>query len=106
MKFTVTLVCLGVIALAGCTALPTAGPNLSQVLDQAVTDGQRHFDIVDVDNRVVPAFPPPPRRPRGGRVVKKGFPRGSGFFHFGRGNPRCAANFPPPPFGKNARPAT
>ena len=53
MKFTVTLVCLGVIALAGCTALPTAGPNLSQVLDQAVTDGQRHFDIVDVDNRVV-----------------------------------------------------
>jgi polysaccharide biosynthesis/export protein len=53
MKFTVTLVCLGVIALAGCTALPTAGPNLSQVLDQAVTDGQRHFDIVDVDNHVV-----------------------------------------------------
>ncbi len=53
MKFPVILVCLGGALLAGCTALPTAGPTVSQVFDQAVTDGQRHFDIVDVDNHVV-----------------------------------------------------
>lgn len=53
MKIAVFLVCLGTAALAGCTALPTAGPTVSQVFDQAVTNGQRHFDIVDVDNRVV-----------------------------------------------------
>ena len=53
MKFAVFLVCLGGAALAGCSALPTAGPTVSQVFDQAVTDGQRHFDIVDVDNHVV-----------------------------------------------------
>ena len=53
MKFVAPLVCLGGVALAGCTALPTAGPNLRQVLDQSVTDGQRHFDVVDVDNHVV-----------------------------------------------------
>jgi polysaccharide biosynthesis/export protein len=53
MKIAVFLVCLGGVALAGCSALPTAGPTVSQVFDQAVTDGQRHFDIVDVDNQVV-----------------------------------------------------
>ena len=53
MKIAVFLVCLGGAALAGCSALPTAGPTVSQVFDQAVTDGQRHFDIVDVDNQVV-----------------------------------------------------
>jgi len=53
MKFPVTLVCLGGLALTGCSTLPTAGPTVSQVFDQAVTDGQRHFDIVDVDDRVV-----------------------------------------------------
>ncbi|HEV2100596.1 MAG TPA: polysaccharide biosynthesis/export family protein [Stellaceae bacterium] len=56
MKFVARLVCLGGAALAGCTALPTAGPNLRQVLDQSVTDGQRRFDIVDVDNHVVAAL--------------------------------------------------
>jgi polysaccharide biosynthesis/export protein len=53
MKFPVTLVCLGGVALAGCSTLPTSGPTVSQVFDQAVTDGQRHFDLVDVDNHVV-----------------------------------------------------
>ena len=53
MKFAVSLVCLGCVALAGCSALPAAGPTVNQLFDQAVTDGQRHFDIVDVDNHVV-----------------------------------------------------
>ncbi len=53
MKIAVILACLGGAALTGCTALPTAGPTVGQVFDQAVTNGRRHFDIVDVDNRVV-----------------------------------------------------
>ena len=53
MRIAVIFACLGGVALTGCTALPTAGPTVSQVFDQAVTNGQRHFDIVDVDNRVV-----------------------------------------------------
>ena len=53
MKIAVILACLGGAVLTGCTALPTAGPTVGQVFDQAVTNGRRHFDIVDVDNRVV-----------------------------------------------------
>jgi len=53
MKFAVILICLGGVALAGCSTIPTAGPTVSQVFDQAVTDGQRQFDLVDVDNHVV-----------------------------------------------------
>ncbi len=53
MKIAVILAGLCGAALAGCTALPTAGPTVSQVFDQAVTNGQRHFDIVDINNRVV-----------------------------------------------------
>lgn len=53
MKFALTLCCLGGVVLAGCSTLPTSGPTVSQVFDQAVTDGQRHFDLVDVDSHVV-----------------------------------------------------
>ena len=53
MKVPISVVCLGGILLAGCATLPTAGPTVSQVFDQAVTDGQRHFDLVEVDNHVV-----------------------------------------------------
>ena len=53
MKFAVILVCLGGAVLAGCSTLPTSGPTVSQVFDQAVTDGQRQFDLVNVDNHVV-----------------------------------------------------
>ena len=53
MKVPIPVVCLGGILLAGCATLPTAGPTVSQVFDQAVTDGQRHFDLVEVDNHVV-----------------------------------------------------
>src|SRR5271168_1063008 len=53
MKVPIPVVCLGGILLAGCATLPTAGPTVAQVFDQAVTDGQRHFDLVEVDNHVV-----------------------------------------------------
>ena len=52
MKLALTFACLGAV-LAGCSTLPTSGPTVSQLFDQAVTDGHRQFDLVDVDNRVV-----------------------------------------------------
>jgi polysaccharide export outer membrane protein len=56
MKFRSVLFCFGSIALAGCSTIPTAGPTVSDVLNQAnqaATNGQRYFDLVDVDNHVV-----------------------------------------------------
>jgi polysaccharide biosynthesis/export protein len=56
MKFAILSVYLGGVVLAGCSTIPTSGPTVSQVLDQAVTDGQRQFDLVDVNNNVVTAL--------------------------------------------------
>jgi len=42
--------------LAGCSALPTAGPTVRDVLHQEVKDTQRRFDIVDLDEHVVAAL--------------------------------------------------
>jgi polysaccharide biosynthesis/export protein len=56
MKFVITLASLGILALAGCSTIPTAGPTVSQVFEQAAGNGQRHFVLVDVDNRVVSAL--------------------------------------------------
>ncbi|MBV8119778.1 MAG: polysaccharide export protein [Alphaproteobacteria bacterium] len=53
MKLVTTLASLGAVALAGCSTIPTAGPTVSQVFEQATTNGQRHFVLVDVDNHVV-----------------------------------------------------
>jgi polysaccharide export outer membrane protein len=53
MKPALFLACVGGLALTGCSAIPTSGPTVGQVFDQAVTDGQRHFDLVEVDNHVV-----------------------------------------------------
>jgi polysaccharide export outer membrane protein len=53
MKFSFLLECLGGAVLAACSTIPTAGPTVSQVFDQAVTDGQRPFDLIEVDNHVV-----------------------------------------------------
>jgi polysaccharide biosynthesis/export protein len=53
MKSVVFLACLGGAALSGCSTLPTSGPTVGQVFDQAVANGQRHFDLVEVDNHVV-----------------------------------------------------
>jgi polysaccharide biosynthesis/export protein len=53
MKSAVFLACLGGAALSGCSTIPTSGPTVAQVFDQAVADGQRHFDLIEVDNHVV-----------------------------------------------------
>ncbi len=76
MKFAITLVCLGGVALTGCSSIPTAGPTVSQVFDQAVTDGQRHFDLVDVDNRVVATLLAQPTESFHTRFQKYGKPPG------------------------------
>jgi polysaccharide biosynthesis/export protein len=76
MKLAVILVCLGGVLLAGCSTLPTAGPTVSQVFDQAVTDGQRHFDLVDVDNHVVATLLAQPTESFRTRYQKYGKPPG------------------------------
>jgi polysaccharide export outer membrane protein len=53
MKFVIILASLGAVALAGCSTIPTSGPTVSQIFEQAATNGQRHFVLVDVDNHVV-----------------------------------------------------
>ena len=56
MKFSVLFTCLASLALAGCYTLPTAGPTAGQVVDQAVKDGKRRFDVVNVNDHVVAAL--------------------------------------------------
>lgn len=56
MKFRFVLFSLGSIVLAGCNTIPTAGPTVSDVFDQAAAAGPRYFDLVDIDNHVVTAL--------------------------------------------------
>ena len=56
MKFSVLFTWLASLALAGCYTLPTAGPTAGQVVDQAVKDGKRRFDVVNVNDHVVAAL--------------------------------------------------
>jgi polysaccharide biosynthesis/export protein len=76
MKVPISVACLGGIFLAGCATLPTAGPTVSQVFDQAVTDGQRHFDLVDVDNHVVATLLAQPAESFRAKFQKYGKPPG------------------------------
>src|SRR6266851_1354847 len=49
---------MGLIAcvMAGCSALPTAGPTARDVRGQEVKDNQTQFDLVDIDDNVVAAL--------------------------------------------------
>jgi polysaccharide export outer membrane protein len=38
---------------AGCSWLPTVGPTANAISEQATVDGQRRFDIIEVDDQVV-----------------------------------------------------
>lgn len=38
---------------AGCSWLPTVGPTANAISEQATVDGQRRFDIIEADDRVV-----------------------------------------------------
>ena len=52
MKSTVLVCCVAVTCLAGCAGLPTAGPTVSGVMDQAKKE-PRNFNMVEIDPRVV-----------------------------------------------------
>jgi polysaccharide biosynthesis/export protein len=53
MKISATLISIVAMGVVGCSTLPTAGPTASQIFDQAPVEGGGHFDIVNVDPRVV-----------------------------------------------------
>ena len=50
----VVVVVLAVVA--GCSALPTAGPTVTDVKHQEIKDNQVRFDLVDIDDNVVAAL--------------------------------------------------
>jgi polysaccharide export outer membrane protein len=45
-----------ILLLTGCSSLPKAGPDTSDVIDQATVDGQTHFTVVDINNDVINAI--------------------------------------------------
>ncbi len=67
---------MGLLAcvMAGCSALPTAGPTASDVRSQEVKDNQTRFDLVDIDDNVVAAVLAEPRESLHARFKKYGRP--------------------------------
>jgi polysaccharide export outer membrane protein len=55
MKFSFILSGVAVLALAGCSGLPNAGPTKKEVFDQAVTDKSYHFNLVEIDEHALAA---------------------------------------------------
>ena len=53
MKFAFVVVSLGSLVLAECSTIPTSGPTVSEVFDQAAASGPRYFDLIDIDDHVV-----------------------------------------------------
>ncbi len=60
--------------LAGCSALPTAGPTASDVRRQEVENNQIRFDLVDIDDNVVAALRAAPGESLQARFKKYGAP--------------------------------
>ena len=56
MKALAVVGVLASVMLAGCSALPTAGPTASDVKGQEVKDNLTRFDLVDIDDNVVAAL--------------------------------------------------
>src|SRR6266567_3637291 len=67
---------MGLLAcvIAGCSALPTAGPTVSDVRRQEVKNNQIRFDLVDIDDNVVAALLAEPRESFRSRFKKYGKP--------------------------------
>ena len=67
---------MGLLAcvLAGCSALPTAGPTARDIRKQEVTDDQTRFDLVTIDDNVVAAELAEPRESFHARFKKYGAP--------------------------------
>ena len=53
MKFAFFVASIGSLVLAGCSTIPTSGPTVSEVFDQAAATGPRYFDLIDIDDDVV-----------------------------------------------------
>lgn len=53
MKFAFVVASIGSLVLAGCSTIPTSGPTVSEVFDQADATGPRYFDLIDIDDHVV-----------------------------------------------------
>jgi polysaccharide export outer membrane protein len=53
MKILVALGCLPLFVLAGCAALPTAGPTNDTVIDQSKDEAGPRFAVVDIDDTVI-----------------------------------------------------
>ena len=73
MTATVFACCLAATGLAGCSTLPTAGPTASQVMDQAAKE-QQHFDMVEIDGKVVLALASRPNTDLSSRIESYGKP--------------------------------
>jgi len=71
-----TVAVMGVLAcvIAGCSALPTAGPTVSDVRKQEFRGNQTRFDLVDIDDNVLAAVLAEPRESFHARFKKYGIP--------------------------------
>jgi polysaccharide export outer membrane protein len=67
---------LGLLAcvVAGCSALPTAGPTASDVIGQEVRDNQTRFNLVDINDNVVATLLAVPHESFRARFKKYGKP--------------------------------
>jgi len=72
MKAALALLVAGL--LAGCSALPTAGPTVSDVFKQEMKDNETRFDLVDIDENVVRALSAAPHESFQARFKKYGKP--------------------------------
>src|SRR5215469_3107933 len=53
MKIAFIVTSIGGLVLAGCSTIPTSGPTVSEVFDQAAATEPRYFDLIDIDDHVV-----------------------------------------------------
>jgi polysaccharide export outer membrane protein len=67
---------IGLLAciIAGCSALPTAGPTARDIRGQVVENNQTRFDLVDIDDNVISAVLAGPRESLHARFKKYGKP--------------------------------
>src|SRR5579864_9243430 len=73
MKTVAVMGLLGCV-IAGCSALPTAGPTASDIRKQEFNDSQTRFDLVDIDDNVLTAVLAEPRESFHARFKKYGIP--------------------------------
>jgi polysaccharide export outer membrane protein len=73
-RIALTLALLAAGALGACSALPTAGPTVSDIRKQEFKDSQARFDLVDIDDQVVAALLASPSESFRTRFKKYGKP--------------------------------